>query len=127
VAPTTIPYAGFWDRARAAFLDGVIWIIAALIGGRVWAAVAGETDLSDSTRALLDFMVGWVYFAAFESSGFQATLGKKAMGLKVTDLGGARISFGRATVRYLGKYLSTFLFLGRLYFGSVHGKKADAA
>jgi uncharacterized RDD family membrane protein YckC len=112
VAPPTILYAGFWDRARAAFLDGIIWIIAALIGGRVWAVVAGETDLSGSTRGLLDFMVGWVYFAAFESSGYQATLGKKALGLKVTDLRGARISFGRATVRYLGRYLSTFLFLG---------------
>lgn len=48
----------------------------------------------------------WLYFALMESSKKQATLGKMALGIKVTDLQGNRISFGRATGRYFGKILS---------------------
>ena len=46
------------------------------------------------------------YFAGFESSRFQATPGKLIVGLRVTDLDGARIGLGRATKQYLLKYLS---------------------
>ena len=41
----------------------------------------------------------------------QATLGKKAMGLIVTNEHGARIGFGRATGRYFGKILSALILL----------------
>lgn len=41
-----------------------------------------------------------------ESSAKQATLGKMALGIVVTDLEGARIGFGRATGRYFAKILS---------------------
>jgi len=37
-------------------------------------------------------------------------LGKRALGLVVTDLDGRRISFGRATGRYFGKVFSGMLF-----------------
>ena len=39
----------------------------------------------------------------------QATLGKLAIGAKITDAEGKKISFGRATGRHFAKYLSTFL------------------
>ncbi len=45
-----------------------------------------------------------------ESSSLQATLGKKALGLQVTDLEGRRVSFARATGRYFGKVLSAITF-----------------
>ena len=54
--------------------------------------------------------VGWLYWAGLESSGLQATLGKRVVGLMVTDMAGQRISFGRATGRYFGKILSAMLF-----------------
>jgi uncharacterized RDD family membrane protein YckC len=41
-----------------------------------------------------------------ESSTSQATFGKMACGLAVTDTYGNRISFGRATGRYFAKILS---------------------
>lgn len=47
------------------------------------------------------------YFAVMESSQYQGTLGKMALGLKVVDMQGRRISFGRALGRTLGKILST--------------------
>lgn len=41
-----------------------------------------------------------------ESSAKQATLGKMAVGIVVTDMNGGRISFGNATGRFFGKILS---------------------
>ena len=40
-----------------------------------------------------------------------ATIGKKAMRIKVTDLAGNRISFGQATGRHFGKILSAIILL----------------
>lgn len=53
----------------------------------------------------------WLYFALFESSRFQATPGKRAMGIVVTDLAGRRISLGRASLRYVGKLLSGLILM----------------
>lgn len=46
-----------------------------------------------------------------ESGPNQATLGKKALGLKVTGLNGERISFGQATGRFFGQFLSAIILL----------------
>jgi uncharacterized RDD family membrane protein YckC len=40
------------------------------------------------------------------SSGWQATLGQRAVGVRVTDLEGRRISFARATGRYFASIVS---------------------
>jgi len=56
---------------------------------------------------------GWLYGAGLESSPSQATVGKRWMGMKVTDAYGERMSFLRATTRYAAKYLSALpCFLG---------------
>ena len=60
----------------------------------------------------------WLYFAGMESSSKQATLGKMALGIKVTDLQGNRISFWRATGRNFGKLVSVLgLGIGLLMVG----------
>ena len=46
-----------------------------------------------------------------ESSRFQGTLGKLAVQIKVTDLDGNRISFGRATGRHFGKIVSGMILM----------------
>ncbi len=46
-----------------------------------------------------------------ESSSRQATLGKMALSMKVTDLQGNRISFARATGRHFAKYISAMILL----------------
>jgi len=47
------------------------------------------------------------------SSGWQATVGKRALGMVVTGLDGRRISFARATGRHFAKYISALiLFIG---------------
>jgi uncharacterized RDD family membrane protein YckC len=109
--PASVVYAGFWDRVRAIFLDGLILFAVTEIVSRAWGEFFGDFRTNASAYDVFVLMAGWMYFAAFESSDFQASLGKKAMGLKVTDLAGRRISFGRATIRYFSKSLSTFVFL----------------
>ena len=60
----------------------------------------------------------WLYFALFESSARQATPGKMMLGIFVTDLSGARISFLRALGRTLAKILSKlFCYLGYILAG----------
>ena len=61
---------------------------------------------------LLIFIVQVVYFAGFESSRMQATPGKKVVGIKVTDLQGSRLSFGKAFLRNAGRIASSILFIG---------------
>ncbi len=51
--------------------------------------------------------VPWLYSALQESSPRQATLGQRVVGLIVTDAAGNRISFGRASGRHFGKYVSS--------------------
>ena len=57
--------------------------------------------------------LAWLYAASLEASPWQATIGKRWMGIKVTDAEGERISFMRATGRHLAKFLSALpCFLG---------------
>jgi len=68
---------------------------------------------------------GWLYFSLQESSAQQATLGKRAVGIKVTDLEGSRISFGRATARYFSKFLSGLICaVGYVMAGFTQRKQA---
>jgi uncharacterized RDD family membrane protein YckC len=77
---------------------------------------------------LLSFVstiIQWLYFALMESSAKQATLGKMALGIKVTDMMGNRISFGRATGRYFGKIISgLILYIGFIMAGFTEKKQA---
>jgi len=67
----------------------------------------------------------WIYEAAMESSAKQATLGKMALGLKVTDVEGRRISFARATGRHFAKYISgMILLIGYIMAGFTARKQA---
>jgi uncharacterized RDD family membrane protein YckC len=60
-----------------------------------------------------------------ESSSWQATLGKKILGLRVTDLAGNRITFARASGRFFGKILSGMILgIGFLMAGFTARKQA---
>lgn len=63
------------------------------------------------TFLTIKLFVSFPYFALMESSHWQGTVGKLAADIKVTDLEGERISFGRATGRYFLKTFSVFLFM----------------
>ncbi|MDX6303162.1 MAG: hypothetical protein QOI77_131 [Blastocatellia bacterium] len=60
---------------------------------------------------LLSIFATWLYSSLLESSSWQGTVGKKLIGLRVTDLDGNRISFGKATGRHFGKIISSLICL----------------
>lgn len=138
-ARKSMVYAGFWFRAAAYLLDtstlGFVLGITVLgpilrnnhVGSSVqdaWKFYTGDSPQATALLLLIQ-LVSWLYFAAFESSPWQATPGKKVLGLRVTDLNGKRLSFIRASGRYFGKIISWLLLgLGFVLAGFTEKKQA---
>ena len=99
-------YAGFWRRFWAFLLDYIILVFGLSLIISVFSSGYYYED-SIYGPALV---ISWLYYALMESSNKKATLGKMALGIVVTDLNGNKISFGRATARYLCKFLSGLIF-----------------
>lgn len=97
-------------------------------GGMDEAAAIGMAGAIVGTLLLswsLSIVAGWLYFALMESSKFQGTVGKLALGIIVTDVDGNKISFARATGRYFSKILSGFiLMIGYIMAGFTEKKQA---
>ncbi len=108
----SVEYAGFWRRFAASFIDQILLLIVVTILGSIFgfafATVTGPgaSDSSPVFGFILGEVIGWLYYALMESSDMQATFGKKALGLVVTDMDHNRISFGQATGRYFAKIIS---------------------
>ena len=65
------------------------------------------------------------YFIFMESSRWQATIGKKLLGIKVGDFQGKRISIGKAALRLFGKWISgQILLIGYLMAFFTKNKQA---
>ncbi|MDP3112779.1 MAG: RDD family protein [Thermodesulfovibrionales bacterium] len=108
-------YAGFWKRLAAFIIDLVIIMIGSVATGIILAffeTVKGNTDsrVLNSAGNASGILFAWLYYAAMESSSKQGTLGKMVLGIKVVDLEGSKIDFGKATTRYFGKFVSTIIF-----------------
>jgi uncharacterized RDD family membrane protein YckC len=106
---TTI-YAGFWRRVAAVLVDSLLLsavqipLFLAFSEGNPYTDPGGSPSTSTISAVL-----GWLYYALMESSSKQATVGKMALGIVVTDMDGRRITFGRATGRYFAKILSALI------------------
>jgi uncharacterized RDD family membrane protein YckC len=105
----TTTYAGFWRRVAAWFLDGLLLSLVTLPFTLQFSGDAAAQAGRASAAGTISTVVGWLYYALMESSAKQATVGKMALGIVVTDLEGGRIGFGRATGRYFGKILSALI------------------
>jgi uncharacterized RDD family membrane protein YckC len=110
----TLSYAPFLRRVGAHIIDTIVVYgcsFAALVLMTLVADIAAKEHsgplMALTVVAVLSFQ--WWYYANAESSPLQATLGKQAVGLKVTDLNGTRISFGRASARFAAKLLNGLL------------------
>lgn len=135
---TARTYAGFWKRVIAYLVDAIVlyfpnMVIDRMLGGAA-AQITLEQALSNTVgdvqrmleayqhyyaamwpAMLAGAIVAWLYFAACESSPWQATIGKLALGIRVTDLQGRRIGFAHALGRYGAKLVSFLvLFIGVL-------------
>lgn len=146
-------YGGFWLRLVAHLLDGliigiptgIVLIVVFLgLGGVAYVRSHFPTDvdpnqINENVVQFIHAMIGfyallfiagiaisWLYYALMESSERQATLGKMALSLKVTDANGKRLSFGHATGRYFAKLLNSFipLEIGFIMAGFTERKQA---
>lgn len=127
-------YAGFWKRVVAYIIDAILLYIVLRVAGAPFGISATDTAAQAtlkqeilsgmgfaqayghyySTMAdynLVTTVVAWLYFAICESSAWQGTVGKLALGIRVTDLQGRRISFLRALGRYGAKIVSAIILL----------------
>jgi len=108
----TSMYAGFWRRVAAVILDG---LLLGIVTVPLSLALGGGDDIGSTSSSYspaassISTVVSWLYYALMESSAKQATLGKMALGIRVTDLDGNRITFGKATGRYFAKILSALI------------------
>ena len=100
-SPTSAGYAGFWRRFVAWFIDV---LLVGLVFGIFYFA-------PPSVQGVLSLVGWWFYYALMESSSLQATIGKLAMGIIVTDMDGRRVTFWRATGRYFSKIVLAILLL----------------
>jgi len=106
-------YAGFWIRVAAYLID----LLPLLAIGFTLAFVFGDPLVDTGPTPtfgasdVIGLIAGIAYFVGFESSSWQATPGKKALGLIVTDTEGRRISPARAAGRYFAKILSGMILL----------------
>lgn len=145
-AQPPIGYAGFWLRFVAFIIDSFLVGIPVLFAIIFLAMAMGLSAALQSVQpgesfdevialvgigfifaiVFVSLGVSWLYYAISESSSWQATLGKKALGLYVTDLQGRRISFGRASGRFFGKILSGHLtiYIGFIMAGLTAKKQA---
>ena len=120
--------AGFWLRLGAYILDSILvsfvfWIVYLIF---FWTDFQGSSG-NISAWYLVLFSISsiippWLYYALMEASSKQATVGKMALGIKVTDEAGNRISFGRATGRHFAKIITGF-FLCIIYIIIAFTKK----
>jgi len=126
-----VAYAGFWIRAAASVVDlMVVCAIAFFLGIELSISPLGSFlggqpgSVTFLSCVSLWLVVAWLYSAIMESSSKQATVGKEGLGLIVTDIAGGRISFGNATVRYLGKIASALsIFIGFIFIGFTANKR----
>jgi uncharacterized RDD family membrane protein YckC len=109
-------YVGFLERLCAYIIDNVALAILFVVLNVLRTSIINVFLISTIDTYLSKdyiFLVLALYFPIMESSHYQGTLGKIALGLKVTNLEGQRISMVTAIMRFLGRFLcSITLFLG---------------
>src|ERR1051325_3139389 len=144
-AAARVEYGGFWLRFLAYLIDGAVITIGAFVIaipmvfltglGTLLSQIHPQEDLNDAgfwlimgvifLFATVSLVVTWLYHALMESSEWQATVGKKALDLVVTDMAGRRVSFWRATGRHFAKIVSNMIYpFGHIMAGFAAQKQA---
>lgn len=127
-----VKYAGFWRRFVGWLIDLLILIVIthwALVFVSYFLSTPIPDVLSFSAffsafwptvlaLVIVDFIIIATYYTLLEASPIQATVGKYIAGLKITDIGGSRISYGKAFARRIYSLLSIIpIFIGYIVAG----------
>jgi len=124
-------YAGFWLRFGAWVIDYILITIPATFVAMAMGfqhAITTlfsqmETDQTAAVSAYLEqarpisyvvLLIGFAYYVFFEASKWQATPGKLAVGIRVTDTSGQRLTVARAAGRNLIRLANAVPFLSVL-------------
>ncbi len=146
IEPREVKYAGFWLRLAAYIIDYIVLqLVVGIMSlpfmvGMITGIIAASKEASEGPEiiaivgvimsfvfviVIISLIVGWLYYALLESSKYQGTLGKVAVGIKVTDTVGNKITFARATGRYFGKIISSMtIYIGFIMAGFTVKKQA---
>ncbi len=112
-------FGSFDQRLLASVLDWFFVSLVCALLAFVTSIFFGDKEISLLIATSLLFIipaVNFTYHVITESSAKQGTYGKQLLKIKVSDMEGNRISFGRATGRNLAKLFSvTTLFVGYLF------------
>jgi uncharacterized RDD family membrane protein YckC len=122
---TAFDYAGFWQRFGAWVIDVLVLIIPSMIvmyalggmeaykhlmeqmqAGNDMAAALRQYEEATQGIQITTVVITFLYYVFFETSKFQATPGKLALRLRVTDLSGRRLTIGRAAARNIVRLAS---------------------
>lgn len=133
-APLAVPqikYAGFWVRYVANIIDclilGIPGVIITVIMGALLPSVVAENDnvAMQILFSLPVYLFVWLYFIVMTYK-YQATLGKKAVGIKVLSDKAENLTIGQLILREtIGKILSyTTLWIGYIMAGFTQRKQA---
>lgn len=106
--------ASFIRRVAAAAVDVVgLWVAEVALVAATWSAgllpiTSKQLGEGLGLVMILFFPVfpAWPYFALMEGSRWQATIGKRLLGIVVTDEDGEPIGIWRASVRNVAKVLA---------------------
>ena len=99
-------YATFWLRVAAFIIDTSLIALFFYISKDILLNSIGLEWVG-----LIHNLVFWLYFSLFHSSSWKATPGGKFVDIQVVDYDGKRISFVRASMRFLASFISTILLL----------------
>jgi uncharacterized RDD family membrane protein YckC len=106
-------YAGFWRRMLALFIDEVVIYLPTLyisyFAGYVLRGHLGYYKIV-LVGIVISLLIAWLYWTVLESSPWQASVGKRMMGICVTDIDGGRLTFTQSGKRTLCKVLSLLPF-----------------
>ena len=121
---TLFEYAGWVQRLCA------LWVDAAILGaiqwpfGHMFGIWLGAGSVKEVVNFLFAVVIWWLYFPWFESSEHQATPGKRMIGIVVVDLQANQLTFARASVRALRRWLNTLTGIGYLMMTFTPRKQA---
>lgn len=113
-------YAGFFVRFAAMIIDLFVILAAAAVINSIALFISSYMIYFSQ---LLSYLLSLGYFAWMESSEHQATLGKMAMGIMVTDISRKRVTIMAAFARNFLKVFSAVLFMAGFLMMLVTEKK----
>jgi uncharacterized protein len=94
-----LDYADLFARFVAAVIDNTFWVVSIFyVIGYIPASVA-EDHPEAVGLVVLGLLSVWFNYFAFCEWRWGQTIGKNAMGIRVAELDGGRISFGASTIR----------------------------